>query len=205
MSITPDQANPLGFVPTPDQIEQIFKEGYWSNAIRYALEYYDAGRFAVHAQLLISANLLHHAVELLIKANLSRDDSAETIRQYGSPKKGYSHSLNAAWQEFKKRDPDPGLDAYDPVVKELDKFEDIRYPDKLVEGGAAISIELVEDSSNATGAAPIRTFTLSLPKIDRLVKVLFDRSGINPAGYQMLLEQKHAAPYFTLNNATPIV
>lgn len=31
MNITPEQANPLGIVLTPDQIEQVFREGYCSS------------------------------------------------------------------------------------------------------------------------------------------------------------------------------
>jgi hypothetical protein len=201
---TLQQANPLGIVRTPKQLEDSFRENYWTNAIRYALEYYNAGRFAVLAQLQISANLLHHAVELLIKANLARDDSAADIRQYGY-KSSYGHSLGAAWQEFKRRNPDPALDAYDSVVSELDKFETIRYPDKLLQLGATINIELIEDSANIIGSPLAPIYKLSLPPIDRLVKILVDRTHINPAFFQILLQQKHAAPYFTLHNATPLV
>jgi hypothetical protein len=97
----------------------------------------------VHAQLLISANLLHHAVELLIKANLSRNDSAETIRQYGYKSTGYGHSLDAAWQEFKKRNSDPanGLQpgltttlAYAPLYTE--QYRTVRGP--IVESAASL-------------------------------------------------------------------
>lgn len=199
-----NDANPTGIVLTPEQRERSYKESYWYNAIRYALEYYVAGRFAVHAQVLVSPNLLHHAVELLIKANLSRDDTSEQIRQYGW-KSSYGHSLASAWQELKRRAADPALEAFDAAVTELDKFEDIRYPDRLVDTGAAISIGLVETPPPTGSARPERHYSLALPQIDRLVKLLFDRSGINPEVFRQMFEQKHAAPYFTLHNDSPLV
>jgi hypothetical protein len=67
-----------------------------------------------------------------------------------------------------------------------------------------INIELIEDSSLAVIQPGVGTYKLSLPKIDRLTKLLSDRSGINPEVFRLLFEQKYAAPYFTLNNATPL-
>src|SRR6267143_1699546 len=128
--------------PTQQQLDESFKESYWHMAIEYGLQYYIAGRFAVHAQFTpVCANLLHHAVELLIKANLSRGDSPTAIRGYGH-RQSYGHALASAWQEFKKRNGDPALGAHDAVVDELDKFEDVRYPDRLLDEGAMISIEI---------------------------------------------------------------
>jgi hypothetical protein len=39
--------------------------------------------------------------------------------------------------------------------------------------------------------------------LDRLVKLLLVRSGINREVFRLLLEQQHAAAYHTLNNVTP--
>src|SRR5579871_6453674 len=120
---------PMPPVLTQAQRDESFRTSYWHSAIHSGLEYYVTGRYGVHAQVWVSANLLHHAVELLIKANLARGDTADQIRQYGR-KSVYSHSLAAAWQEFKKRSGDKALDAFDKVVTELDRWEDIRYPDQ---------------------------------------------------------------------------
>jgi hypothetical protein len=194
-----------GQVQTAAQREQSFKETYWYSAIHSGLEYYVTGRYGVHAQVWVSANLLHHAVELLIKANLARDDSADQIRQYGR-KAVYSHSLAAAWQEFKKRSGDKALDAFDKVVAELDKWESIRYPDQLVSSGGVMTIELVESPAPPAGApaSPAPPYRLALPEIDRLVKFLVERSNINLAALSLLLDQKHAARYFTETNSSPL-
>jgi len=46
---------------------------------------------------------------------------------------------------------------------------------------------------------------LVLPQIDRLVKILFERSGINPEIFRVMLEQQHTAAFHTLHNASPLL
>jgi hypothetical protein len=206
-AMTSQSANPPGVTRTPQQLDDSYKSSYWQHAIEYGLAYYVSGRFAVHAQVFISANLLHHAVELLIKANLSVADSADQIRRYGH-RSSYGHSLATSWTEFKARSTDPTLAAHDATVAELDKFENIRYPDRLVHSGGLISVGFAESSPPATPATSghsMPRYELGLPAIDRLVKLLFDRSGINPEVLRQRIEQQHAARYFRENNATPLL
>ena len=196
--------NPTGVTRTQQQLDDSYKDSYWQHAIEYALAYYVSGRFAVHAQIFVSPNLLHHAVELLIKANLSVADTADQIRKYGH-KSSYGHSLVTSWTEFKRRSADPSLSAYDSVVSALDKFENVRYPDKLVDSGGMFSVGLAEPTPTATGTGSLPRYELGLPAVDRLVKTLFDRSGINPEVMRQMVEQGHAARYFRENNATPLL
>jgi hypothetical protein len=68
-----------------------------------AFGYYMTGRFAAINQLNIAPNLMHHAVELLIKFTLLKDvpqsgRSAETL-QLGQK---YGHRLNALWHQYKQ-------------------------------------------------------------------------------------------------------
>jgi hypothetical protein len=198
-------ANPTGWTPTQAQIEESFRSRYWHLAIEYALGYFAAGRFAVHAHLMfVNGNLLHHAVEMLLKANLSRDDNAAEIKQYGY-RGNYGHSLGGAWAEFKRRQNDSALDAYDDIVADLDKFEDIRYPDQLVNTGGSFNVGLVEtDAKLPQSTLAVPRYELELPKIDRLVQLLFRRVGINPAVLDNMLKQQHARPYFEQNNKTPL-
>jgi hypothetical protein len=197
-------------IPVPPAVpaakrDEFFRESYQYHAVRTALEYFNVGRYAVHGRLLIAANLLHHAVELLLKANHARGDGLEKIRKYGR-RDVYGHSLAAAWQEFKRRIGDPTLDPFDRMVAELDKWEDIRYPEKLLESGVIASIALVDQPAalvdGVVGAIPV--YTLAMPEIDRLVKLLVEHSGINPEGFHLMFEDKHAGPYFTETNGSPL-
>lgn len=58
--------NPTGITLTQEQKYRLMRESYWDHAIRYGLEYYIAGRFAIaHHFIPVGANILHHAVHAI--------------------------------------------------------------------------------------------------------------------------------------------
>ena len=178
-----DTPNPTEIKLTHDQLDESFRQRYWSNAIRYGIQYYVAGRFATASGFTpVSANLLHHAAELLLKACLAYDDPVVIIRQYGDCKKGYRHNLLRLWTEFNKRHASLARPEFDTVIGALHKFEDIRYPEKLIENGATISIGLfeVENPISGDGIDPNTLYVLMLPQVDRLMNILFEASHGNP-------------------------
>ena len=66
-------ANPTGIVLTQQQIDESFKASYWDDAVRSGTFYYIAGRYAVMAGfMVVHANILHHGVEMLMKAFLAK-------------------------------------------------------------------------------------------------------------------------------------
>jgi len=191
-------------------------QSYWMHAVEYGIHYYLAGRYSMYARLTPAAgNQMHHAVELLLKAHLALSDTWQQIIKYGH-RESYGHDLEKLWAEFKVRNPDPALAAHDDVIKELNKFEDIRYPDQLVGGGAMLSIGLhevapehrtrpVELPPPAPKPTPEhRRFYLELPRIDRLVQALFKACQYNP-DVLTVLGEPHATEYLWLNNAAPFV
>ena len=177
--------NPTGIRLTQEQMDKSFRESYWDLAIRYGLQYYVAGRFATANRFTpVCANLLHHAVELLLKACLSYDDSLETIEKYGDSKKGYRHNIRRLWDAFKERQPAPVPVEFDAIIAALHDFEEIRYPEKLIRTGAIIRINVfVEEPIHANGQEPERSYSLTLPPIDRLVGLLFKASNANPEAF----------------------
>ncbi len=115
---------------------------YWLYAVEFGTHYYIVGRYSMFSGFsVISGNLMHHAVELLLKACLARQDPKPNvsrkpdtwaqIQKYGSRKR-YGHDLERLWSEFKTRNPDVTLAEHDEVISGLNKFEDIRYPDNLI-------------------------------------------------------------------------
>lgn len=147
-----------------------------------ATQYYIAGRYACVAQLTpVGPNLLHHAIEMFMKGTLA--EKGKTLPQL----KKFSHNLDKIWIEFKSTFPDPRLNAFDPAIQDLQRFEAIRYPDTLLSDGAVLQIarrrgELVPPNPGD----PVRkepSYQLVLEDVDALVKLLFDISKLNPQAY----------------------
>ena len=81
-----------------------------------AVQYYISGRWAVFNRLYeVAGTLLHHAVEMEIKAALSAGgNSLAELKKYG-------HDLEKLWLALKKQLNDPSLDQFDGVVSALDR------------------------------------------------------------------------------------
>src|SRR5947209_19244462 len=100
-----------------------------------ALQYYVAGRAALACHCPhVPGNLFHHAVEMLLKGQLSKTVPMAVLKN----SKKFGHDLQPLWSAFKKLFPNEGLDEFDPMIDGLNTFEDIRYPDKILEKGAVI-------------------------------------------------------------------
>ena len=182
MTDSTNNRNPTGIKLTHEQRDRSFRERYWSHAIRYGIQYYVTGRFAAASGFTpVLANLLHHAVELFLKACLACDDPIERIRQYGSSKTGYRHNLPLLWKEFKNRHPTVARAEFDPIIEALHKFEEIRYPEQLIDGGATIMIDIfaVEASGRYDREDKQTLYVLKLPQIDELMGILFTATRCN--------------------------
>jgi hypothetical protein len=183
-----EAADPPG-VPPRSQAEFDASErtGYWEQAIRYGLDYYVSGRFATANYFNpVSANILHHAVEMILKACLARADTIEQIRKYGA-RGNYVHDIESLWRAFKARQTTPPAAEFDAIIEGLHAFEDTRHPERLVREGATISIGVFETDGPAIrrlDGRPIgRSYELQLPKIEPLMRLLFEASGASPEAF----------------------
>ncbi len=162
---------------------------------------------------LTCGNQMHHAVELLLKACLAKQDSWQEILKYGH-RGSYGHDLEKLWAEFKRRNPDPKFAVHDELIQGLNKFEDIRYPEDLIKGGATFGVGLYEldpqhrsgpaDSVSAAVIPEGRRFYLELPGVDRLVQALAKATDFNPEA-MVFMRAPHAAKYHWLDNAAPFL
>jgi len=196
--------NPPGLKPrTQKELDDSARDSYWIYSTQYALDYYVSGQFAVaHGFNPVSANILHHAVELLLKACLSRQDTLEDIGRYRNI---YGHKLDRLWQEFKRRQLSPVDGEFDSIIEALDHFEDIRYPDRLIREGAHISIGPfeVEQPVQAANNLKVPYYELMLPQIDRLMGLLFKAVGANPDAFlPRITENKMALKYYDMIRST---
>jgi hypothetical protein len=102
-----------------------------------AVQYLVAGRAAAALKLsIIPGNLLHHAIEMELKSLLVTEIGLEKLGQ-----KKYGHNLASLWLAAVVRHPDLGSSARQATVEQLDRFESLRYPDDMIEQGAAIRLE----------------------------------------------------------------
>jgi|SRR5712691_8443996 len=94
----------------------------------YGSQYYLAGRYGMFAGLVpVAANLHHHGIEMLLKGALSKTMTLEDL------KLKLMHRLPKIWRKFKKQANDASLSRFDKVIKELSKYNEIRYPTRYYE------------------------------------------------------------------------
>jgi hypothetical protein len=152
-----------------------------------ATQYYAAGRQAVHLHLMpVGANLLHHAVEMYLKAYLCRTISIQVLR------KEIRHSLTAAWQEFKSQVSDTSLNRFDSDIDELNRFENLRYPD-ISENVATMIWSAAPDRVQIhvhDRAGPNDQYKLYLFNIDDLVATIINKRGVNIAFFKAQLDSE---------------
>jgi hypothetical protein len=170
-----------------------------------ATQYYISGRYAVLANLvLIAGNLMHHAVEMYLKGALSKIFTPEEL------KKKFGHNLPKLWHAFKKQVKDPRLDPFDTLIMSLDKFEEIRYPDAILEKvkqvgsepgappGWQASISIGHRVQDAPTGQPSRTgshYELYVGEIDNLVVRIFATMSVPQTPISPYSMPVHAKTY----------
>jgi len=83
-----------------------------------ATQYYISGRLAAKCFLVpVYGNLLHHAVEMFLKAVLVGTLSIDEMKN-----KKYGHDLTALWARFKEKENDTALDRFDQTIKDLSRL-----------------------------------------------------------------------------------
>lgn len=154
---------------------------HWTqtNYFQMGTQYYAAGRFAVFGRLIpVCGNLLHHAIEMYLKGFLCTKLSEKELRDI-------KHDLVRAWRRFRDEVKDTSLDRFDEVMSELNHFERLRYPEKMLREGAQMFIGpgSVAPAQLGSGSKNVPTYRLSLGLIDELVGYLFRVSSMNPPGF----------------------
>jgi hypothetical protein len=139
-------------------------------------EYYANARFAMHAQSsYVCGNLFHHAIEMLLKADLAKTGaSLEELQRMG-------HSLKRLWRAYKSNHPNAALARHDRTINRLDKHEDIRYPNPAL-GSIGVSLEWFGEPGGVTaygGTKSPKQFAVVVGDIDDLVAEIIRVSSWN--------------------------
>ncbi len=158
------------------------------------IQYYVAARFSAFAWFSpVCGNLFHHAIEMFLKGYLGSKKSLADLKNLG-------HRLGALWILLKQEAGDPGLDRFDQTISELDSFESIRYPDRILSYGMQSFIcmgdrqvanvtpqqQVVASGQSwsyqppSTEARPEPVYQVVVKEIDALIRELFAKSSVNP-------------------------
>jgi hypothetical protein len=193
-------------IRTHAEIDESQKWDFWQFATDYGMQYYTAGRFAVFAGHIPTAgNQLHHALEFLLKACLAYKDSWDQIKDYGTWA-SYRHDVEKLWAEFKNRNADPALAAHDDLIAQLQKFENIRYPEKMRELNRMFTFSVIEiapgQETRSADGRRYETYDIQLPKVDRLVQRVYQATHC-PVSLQQYHGHPDAKAFLWRDNATP--
>jgi hypothetical protein len=112
-----------------------------------------------------------NSIEMLLKAGLSRQHSLEDLQ------KKFGHKLPKLWTSYKAQFAAGGeLDPFDAVIEQLHEFEEIRYPDKILEAGAQMMVT-VDTMGTATVLPAPHLYRFDYTDVDRLVGKFFEVSN----------------------------
>lgn len=145
--------------------------------MKRGVEYYVAARYSAWSGLQVCGSLYHHALEMFLKAGLSRKLSLADL------KNRFQHRLVDIWDEFKNDFPSSTLTEFDSTIADLAKFEDIRYPDKVLQLGMLLAIDFHAQVQRETSSGPEPEYTLDFYEVDCLIDAIFDVADVNPAFY----------------------
>ena len=140
-----------------------------------AVQYYLAGRWAWLNQISpVAANLMHHAVEMALKAALARQRTLKQLRNF-------RHGLVRLWAEFKVTFPEVRVDRLDEVIRDLHAFEALRYPDSVVMHGALIQLVLLREHQERAGPGPHGepSYVIVLEAVDDLFQQIALAGGLS--------------------------
>lgn len=167
--------------------------------VQLAFQYHVAGRSAVIDGLSpVCGNLLHHAVEMALKAALTDVLTLPDLKKL-------NHSLPKIWGAFTSSFPDADISVFNQAIAQLDRFEDLRYPDYVLANGATIRVALfrehvIPDQSGKPCMGPSTPeFLLVLEDIDGLLELVLEKAQINPPGYIGSMS-KQAREHLSLHN-----
>jgi hypothetical protein len=175
---------------------------------RLGTSYYVSGRFAHYAnEVPVVGNLFHHAVEMLLKGCLVKAGATEKERV------DLGHALGRIWRVFRQHVPDPALDEFKDTITDLDKFEDLRYPEvaarEHAKSGKKGGVSMVVGPGPHAPAIradgkKVALYSADTDKIDALVIALFKAGSCNPPAFLPLgpigqnflaLHNAHAEPW----------
>jgi hypothetical protein len=165
-------------------------------------QYYIAGRYGAFAALNpVAGNLMHHAIEHLLKGGLAKTKKLQDLAR-----KPFAHNLPGIWDAFKVQANDPTLARFDSVISTLHEFEELRYPDSVMVKGMQCTFNITKAgaamTTGATATFPLPPqYDLVFEEIDELVEAIFAAASRNLKAYVGRAFKPEAHEYIVKDNA----
>jgi HEPN domain-containing protein len=163
--------------------------------LQTAFHFYIAARFAtINSLTPVAGYLAHHAIEMFLKAGLveATSDKERILLTYDLP---------GIWRQYKQLTANPALDKFDRTINDLDRFDSVRNPDRLIRYGMIMQVGFGRDTS-PTKPTELR-YQLALEELDELVKLIFEISGISATSFVNSI-QPDALRYLNERNQTSL-
>lgn len=163
--------------PLPDRVRHEFAA--------LALGYYASGRlaFRAHAGSLVSAHILHHAIEFVLKATLARHTTLSEMKKFG-------HRLPDLFAAAEARSAELRSLEHRATAALLHEVWELRFPDRILTEEATLSFtagELTDELRADAPAGSPKGIVLELARIDRLFCAGFRAAGLTPAVFAQRL------------------
>ena len=149
----------------------------------------------------VAANIIHHAVEMFLKAGLCGHTTEAERRKLG-------HDLTKIWQAFKSHyDPEAKLARFDACVQGLHEFEDIRYPEGMMKPDAIVirmqfaNAPMPKGPVMPTGKTQPKEFSLETSEIDTLVRAVCEAASIAIMNHLIATYREPGKTYLKQENA----
>jgi hypothetical protein len=176
--------------PTPDQMAACFEFS------RLAAQYHATGRFAaITGCIPVAGNLLHHALEMYLKCTLIRSMPLAELKALG-------HRLPALWDAFCALHPEVASSTLLASLQELDKLEQLRYPNVAVQSGYQMSMTVQRAHFGQLPPGPQPPYHLVLEDVDQIASVAAQYSGLEPSVFSSSL-RPDALHYLLIHNLYP--
>lgn len=122
-----------------------------------------------------SGNLYHIAFELLLKSVLSKKYHSDELRCR------YRHNLKKLWKDFKFLNSINGISEFDEIIKNLDRFELIRYLEFPNRKSLALTVDFGASKNWIEASKGYETdlYSFNFDDMDKLFKFIILKS-INP-------------------------
>jgi hypothetical protein len=164
------------------EVEAMRREAADHEFMRLGMQYYIAARAAgvVAGLLPVCGNLYHHSIEMFLKSRLAQTYSLNDLKYK------FGHKLPKIWKAFKKEFPASGLSQFDQTIQDVEKYDEIRYPDNVVKRGAQMIVDYrgeipVHNTTTPQRQEPVYKFYYD--DVDRLIGEIFRISSRNPLFY----------------------
>lgn len=182
-----------GLAPALHRTQGIYSDGMKQNDGEFAsiiqfhaAGYYLAGRFAAMAAFVPTAPILwHHAIEMLLKAEVIKSRTDLTVDQLRKHlKRDFGHNLHKLWAAVGQLYASTDLKPFDSTIGRLHAFEEVRYPENDVTTIIELTFETIDGPIYVHGdrdKGKTLACRISLEEIDSLMATLWGVFHVEPS------------------------